>query len=157
MNKILSDFRRARREVINIKNKKIILPIVLLLVGLGAGFFAGIKYQQLRIRKNSFLGGFNGVREVNGNIQRARGGGNVFGEVIAVDEKSITVKMQDGSSKIVFLSDSTTINKASEGSKDDIKTGTNVMVIGATNTDGSVAATSIQLNPKTPASPVPAQ
>lgn len=75
------------------------------------------------------------------------GRGAVVGEIISQDSKSITVKLQDGSSKIVLLSDSATVSKTESGSKSDLKDGTTVAVFGTTNSDGSVTAQNIQLNP----------
>ena len=71
----------------------------------------------------------------------------INGEIISSDETSVTIKLQDGSSKIVLLSDSTSINKAESGSKEDLKEGEKVLVLGNSNSDGSVSAQSIQLNP----------
>jgi len=131
------------------------LPIILLIaiVFAGAGFFGGTKYQQgkrssvIRQVGNGQLINGQGAR---GNVQ-FQGNRNGFrpvnGEIIAADEKSITVKMPDGSSKIVILSEKTEINKASSGGKEDLKTGEKVMVIGTENSDGSVTAQNIQLNP----------
>lgn len=73
--------------------------------------------------------------------------GAVSGEIISNDGESITVKAQDGSTKIVLLAKSTSINKAAKGTKDDLKNGERVMVIGNQNSDGSVTADTIQLNP----------
>ncbi len=141
--------------------QKFILPIVLLVIGLGGGFFVGMKYQQSK--SPSFNGMGMGRRFGNG-------GGNgtgmgfrpVAGEILSMDDKSITVKLPDGSSKIVILTDKTTFSKTSEATKADLKTGIQVAAFGATNSDGSVTATNIQLNPmfrlnmRSP-SPVPAQ
>lgn len=66
---------------------------------------------------------------------------------ISSDDKSITVKLQDGSSKIVLLTDTTSISKSTEGSKSDLKTGEKVAVFGTENSDGSVTAQNVQLNP----------
>jgi len=60
---------------------------------------------------------------------------------------TITVKLPDGSSKIILLSEKTSINKASEGSVADLVVGEKVAVFGTTNTDGSVTAQNIQINP----------
>jgi ribosomal protein S1 len=72
----------------------------------------------------------------------------VSGEIISQDDKSITVKLQDGSSRIVILSDQTEINKTSEGSKEDLKTGERITTFGTENSDGSVTAQNVQLNPQ---------
>jgi len=124
------------------KNSIIITTILVLIVGAGA-FFAGMKYQQSQSPR---FGNFQGTR--NGQFQQ--GGQSVRpvnGEIISQDEKSITVKMQDGSSKIVLVGDNTAINKSAEGAKSDFKVGEQVAVFGTQNSDGSVTAQNIQLNP----------
>ncbi|MDP3726987.1 MAG: hypothetical protein Q8Q96_01570 [bacterium] len=114
----------------------VIIATLLIVVG-GGGFYAGMKYQQ------SQRGGGNHM----GQFQQRAGLGvrPVRGEIISKDSKSITVKLQDGSSKIVFVSEKTAINKAAEGSKDDLKTGEQALIFGTENSDGSVTAQSIQL------------
>src|SRR4030043_1252872 len=86
-----------------------------------------------------------GERQGLGNNQRPAGLAMVRGEIISQDEKSITVKLPDESSKIVLISENTKINKASEGSLADLKTGEQVMINGQTNSDGSVSATNVQV------------
>ena len=137
-------------------NKNIIMVILIILVG-GGSFFGGMKYQQGKTSQNirsQFGAGQvqRGTGAVNisgqprpvGNRMTGRG---VTGEILSQDEKSITVKLTDGSSKIVFLAETTTINKASEGTKTDLTTGEQVMVFGTENSDGSLTASNIQLNP----------
>jgi hypothetical protein len=128
-------------------NNVVIMIIVALLIG-GGGFFAGMKYQQSKTAQ-TFAGRFGGPNSSGG---RNRFGGNsnnrpVMGDIISQDDKSITVKMLDGSSKIVLISDSTSISKSDSGSKTDLKVGTRVGVFGTTNSDGSVTAQNVQLNP----------
>lgn len=118
--------------------------IVALVVGAG-GFFAGMKYQESKSQSNRFAN-FQGARMGNFG-QRAQGVRAVNGEIISTDDKSITVKLSDGSSKIILLTDTSTVNKSSEGSKSDLKTGEKVAVFGTENSDGSVTAQNIQLNP----------
>ena len=125
-------------------NMIVIIVVVALLVGAG-GFFAGMKYQQSKSPAGRF-GNLQGNR--NGQFQqRNQGFRPVNGEIISSDDKSITVKLQDGSSKIVLLTDTTSLNKSTEGSKSDLKTGEQVVVFGMENSDGSVIAQNIQLNP----------
>jgi len=121
----------------------VVMVVIALIVGAG-GFFAGMKYQESR-RPLGRLGNFQGTR--NGQFQQRFGQGfrPVNGEILSTDSSSITVKLQDGSSKIVLVSDTTSINKASEGTKDDLKVGERVTVFGQENSDGSVTAQTIQL------------
>jgi len=55
--------------------------------------------------------------------------------------------LQDGSSRIVIVSETTQINKAEQATKTDLKIGEKVAVFGQENSDGSVTAQNIQLNP----------
>ena len=129
------------------KNTKVILIVAILLIVFGGGgFYAGMKYQQSQ--RGQFFRQFNGSQGGQNNQARRMGFRPVTGEIISRDDKSITVKLQDGGSKIVLFSDSTSINKASEGSKDDLKAGEQVAVFGTDNSDGSVTAQNIQLNPQ---------
>jgi len=119
-------------------NNLIIIAILVVLVG-GVGFFGGMKYQQSQ-------GSSNTRQNFNGQ-GRARPGGQLIGTILNQDDNSITVKLNDGSTKIVLLSDSTNINKASQATKSDLAVGTQVGVFGSQNSDGSVTAQNIQLNP----------
>jgi len=64
-----------------------------------------------------------------------------------MDDKTLTVKMPDGTSRIVILSQATTFNKSTEGTKSDVTVGSRVAVFGANNPDGSVTAQTVSLNP----------
>lgn len=143
---------------------KKILPIIIIVVIVGAGaFFGGMKYNQskqvssIQQRFQQMGANVGGIR--NGGTRN--GAGNfVGGEIIAKDNpagdgasKSITVKLQDGGSKIVFFSDSTQITKSASGTVDDLKTGENLMVTGQTNSDGSITAQTIQIRPEMPKQP----
>lgn len=130
-------------------SKSILIIIVVAFVVAAGSFFAGIKYQQTQ-RNSQFrrLGQFtpSGQSGLRGNPGR-QNFRPVTGEITSVDDKSITVKMPDGSSRIVILAASTEINKASTASANELKIGEKVSVFGTANPDGSVTAQNIQLNP----------
>ena len=119
-----------------------LIILIIAVVVAGAAFFGGMKYQE---SKSPRVGGFQGTR--GGQFQQRQGARPVNGEIINVDDKSITVKLRDGSSKIVILSGKTSINKSAQASKSDLKTGEKVAVFGTENSDGSVTAQNVQLNP----------
>lgn len=132
------------------KNNTLLVAIVTLIIGVGVGFFVGLKYQENK--KPTFenrFGARQGSMGINGQITGGSRMGNrqTIGEIIKQDDKSITVKLQDGSTKIVLLSTKTSINKASQASVDDLKVGEKVAVFGIGNSDGSLTAQNIQLNP----------
>ena len=139
------------------KNNVMMVAIATAVVAGGIGFFGGVSYQKQQTP--SFGSGRLGMMGQGGNtvaIGQGRTGGQrgmmglrpVTGEIISNDDTSITVKLNDGSSKIVFFSEKTVINKASGASKSDLANGQRVAVFGETNTDGSVTAQNIQLNPQ---------
>ena len=125
----------------------IILIAVALIMGAG-GFFAGSRYQKSKSPANfNARGGFtrtgqsNGAKNANGNAF----GRPVSGTITNVDGNNLTVKTQDGSSKIIILSDSTKINKTTAGAKSDLKTGEQVMVIGQESSDSTITATTVSV------------
>lgn len=134
-------------------NKMTLLVAIIatLLITGGGGFFAGMKFQESRVP--SFAGRFAANGGPNGGnaqfFQRDNANRNginiVRGEISSNDNGTLTVKLPDNSSKIVILSDSTQINKAETGSKDDLTQGIQVVITGQTNSDGSVTAQNIQV------------
>jgi hypothetical protein len=140
-----------------VKNNLIIITIVTAVVAGAGGFFGGMKYQQnqrVTFNRQGFTGqpGQNGAR----NLGQARNGFRpVNGEIMANDNNSITVKASDGGSKIVIISEKTMINKAETASIADLKTGDKVAVFGTDNSDGSMTAQNIQLNPMMRPNPTP--
>jgi hypothetical protein len=125
--------------------KKEIATVVItaIIVG-GVNFYAGTYFP----RKGQVSGLTNGTR-FNGTQRAMRTGGNglISGEVISKDETSITVKLRDGGSKIVFLTAQTPVMKSVAGILGDVNTGATVIVTGKANPDGSIAADSVQIRP----------
>jgi len=144
--------------------KKLILIIIALVIVGGVSFYAGIKYQESQSPRGSFsrqdfqnLSAEQRQEFLQGNIgetfqtRTARGAGFLSGEVIDKDEQSLTLKMMDGNSSIIFFSDSTEISNIAEGSISDIEIGKQITVSGEQNSDGSYTAETIQLSPRYPA------
>lgn len=146
------------------KTNQIVVVTVLLVIFSTASFFAGTKYQQSKITTNfgnqkmlndgSGLGqgigrgmGNNTDTDTVKNRGQIAGFRQTIGEIISLDEKSITVKMADGSSKIILISDSTIINQSVAATKNDLKVGLQVAIRGNQNTDGSVSSSDIEINP----------
>lgn len=125
------------------KQQTIIYIVIALILGAGGGFFGGMKYQQTK--SPSIRAGIVGGNRTGG--RSGQGFRPVNGDVLSVDDKSMTVKLQDGSSKIVLFSATTTFSKSDTGNKSDVKTGERVAAFGTDNSDGSITAQSVQLNP----------
>ena len=130
----------------------IVIAIIVLVIGGGAGFFGGMKYQQ---SKTPTFAGRNGGSFGAGRTGTRNGFTPVNGQIISNDNNSITVQLQDGSSKIVLVTGTTQINKASQGTIADLTSGQKVAVFGSTNSDGSVTAQNIQINPIQRPTPAP--
>jgi hypothetical protein len=140
------------------KSNQIIATLVLLVVVGAAAFFGGVKFQQLRtvsqfgqrtgLNTQGMMGRNAGNATGQANRGQAAGFRQTTGEIISIDDKSMTVKLTDGSSKIVLFSDTTTVNQATAATKTDLKVGTKVAVMGDQNTDGSVTGRNIEINPR---------
>ena len=126
---------------------------VALIVGIGAGY-AGATMLHPAASVQSGRGNFSGTN--GGNFGGARGGaagGFLSGTVASKDTGSITLNTRDGSSHVVLLTPVTAVSKSVSGSQSDVTVGSNVIVTGTVNGDGSVSANLIQLRPTTLSTP----
>ena len=154
--------------------KKIISSILIAAVVIGAGsFYAGMKYSQSASPvvagqgQGRFAQGGNGGGMGGGGGRGRNNGGFSGGEIIAKDDKSITVKLRmpgganadasgqnaqntQGGSKIIFLSASTQVMKAVSGSPADLTIGQQITAMGTQNSDGSINADTVQIRPASP-------
>lgn len=140
----------------------VILAALFLAVS-GGAFYGGMLFgrnslsSSARANAGAVFGPGNGQNNRIATGNRQNGAGFISGDVISSDDKSITLKLRDGGSKIVILSDSTQIMKSTSGSASDISGGESLMVQGATNSDGSITAQTIQIRPATPQPTQPAK
>jgi len=133
------------------KNKKIIL-IVAGIVVLAGVFYGGMVYGKSKI-PNRVQGGQEktfGQNGQGGALGMRNGGvfgGMTTGEILSKDLQSITLKLRDGGSKIIFFTDKTAVQKMADGTVSDLAVGKEVTITGTTNPDGSINAQSIQIRP----------
>ncbi|MEI7777040.1 MAG: hypothetical protein WCI52_00290 [bacterium] len=122
--------------------KNIIIAVVIsVVVAGGIGYFVGSSHASSNVPANPIARGNFAGRGAGGF------GGGTSGSIISNSGNSLTVSLKDGSSKIVFVSASTTVMKTTAGSSSDLSSGVNVVVMGSTNSDGSITANSIQIRP----------
>jgi hypothetical protein len=132
-------------------------PVVVFLIAIGVGvgaFYGGIQYQLNKqtagVGRNFTVGqqGMGGRVGIGTGVRRIGNGQPISGEIINIDTDSLTVKLTDGSSRIVLFNDKTIYNKTASVEKTELKVGEKVGIFGTTNTDGSVNAQNVQLNPQ---------
>ena len=131
-------------------NKKIITGIIGVVIVAGGSFYAGMAYgeRSSSSARGQFANGqFTGAGVAGLRGARGGGGGFVSGEILSKDTTSITIKMQDNSTKIALTSTSTQVMKSAPGTLDDLSAGMNVVVTGSANSDGSITAQSVQIRP----------
>ena len=129
---------------------KKIYVVIIAIVFAGLGFVGGMQYGKSSVSQSNQQFSQNGGmrRQFNGG-QNANAGA-VSGQIVAKDDKSITVQLRDGGSKIVFYSTSTQIGKSVSGAASDLNNNEQVSVFGTQNSDGSITAQSIQIRPVMP-------
>lgn len=143
--------------------KKMLPVFVVLLVLVGGGsFYGGMKYSDSKRAAGFAANMAGGANFRAGNMPgggaprgpgmgagNTRGVGFATGEILFKDDNSITIKLRDGGSQIIFFSTSTQIMKSPVGATGDLKVGESITANGSSNQDGSVTAQSIQLRPVT--------
>ncbi len=108
---------------------KIQYAVLSVVVALGLGVYGGMQYEKTVATKSApervrdFAGGNRqaGGQQAgqNGGAMRRggpNGGGFVTGEILSKDEKSLTIKTQDGGSTIVYFTEALGVRKAEAGS-----------------------------------------
>ncbi len=130
-------------------NKNITIIIIGIIVVGSGSFYGGMMYAQNKDVTTSLASSQarQSQRGATGGIMRGtrNGGGFSAGQIISKDDKSITLKLQDGGSKIIFFTSTTPVTKSVDGSAQDLTIGKEAVITGTSNQDGSISAQSIQL------------
>ena len=122
----------------------------------GASFWGGLAVGKSQSPSLGQRGNFNGMSGTGpAGSKRAAGASFVSGDIISVDNSSLTLKLANGGSKIVIFGSSTEIGKFTAASASDLSANQSVMANGTANADGSLTAKSIQIRPA--GSPQPPQ
>jgi hypothetical protein len=121
-----------------------IIWLVIAIAALVGGFYYG------KSTASAGRGGLGGIfasstRGTFGGGRGGAGGGFVAGTITALGSGSVTVQLPNGNSEIVFYSSSTSIVIPSPASASQLTVGSNVMIGGSANSDGSVTASTIQV------------
>ncbi len=137
----------------NINKPMILGAIAGLIIGGGGGYAIGAKTaapsggQNVGQNGSQFGSNRTGTNGATNRNRFGAGGGVVTGSVLSLDASSMSVKMRDGSTRVVLYSPTTQVFTSTEGKTTDVAVGKNVMVAGTQNPDGSVTASSIQIRP----------
>jgi hypothetical protein len=135
-------------------SNRLIIPIVLLVVGLGGGFVAGTQYQ--KGHGSTTTNGLASGTQAGANGTGGPGGmsqNGSMGTVTAISSSSISVKDQRASTtKTYSITSSTTItDSGTTATYSDISVGDTVLV--STSSSTSTTATQILINPTMGAGP----
>ena len=137
-------------------NKTLPVILVVAIAVAGTAFYGGMQYQSSKARNLSPDARRQMFQQQGGNVNgrtsgvRQGGNGLTIGEIIAKDDIIITIKLRDGGSKIIFVSDATEVAKSVEGALSDLEIGKAISVGGKQNTDGSITAETVQVRQNSP-------
>jgi len=124
----------------------IIWLVVAIVVGTG-GFFYG------RSIATTSRAGFAGATGAYGSSTRrlagGAAGGFTTGQILSFGSGDMTLQLANGNSEVVLYASSTPVTEPTTVSPSTLSVGTNVMVAGTTNSDGSLTATTIQVRTST--------
>ena len=145
----------------NTKKNYVIITVISLVVGAGLGYTGAhltskspAQNTGAAFARGGAAGGF--MARMGAGTGAGAAGGILSGTVAKVDSSSITLNTRDGSSHVVLLTPATTVSKSVTGALSDVAVGSNVLITGTPNADGSLSGTSIQMqNGMRPGAPLP--
>jgi len=127
---------------------RFVTPVLVVVAALGIGVVGGVLIGQNTASSPQAVG--MGVRPDGatgdapaGGLPGGGAGGFTSGTVTAVDGSTVTLELDDGSTVTVTTTDDTAVTTTDEASVSDLAEGDSLTVVGETDDDGNVAATSI--------------
>lgn len=99
--------------------------------------------REQRMQELGFPTDFGSDRPANGGAFAL--GRAISGEIISMGNDSFTIKLEDGSTRIVLFESSTEVATSQAGTVDDLVEGKEVFISGDANSDGSYNADSVQI------------
>jgi hypothetical protein len=138
------------------KPMKPMYVIIIAIVVAAAAFYGGLTYEKGKVASSFASAGGRFGSRYGGGQGGFQGGGTgaggasgmmrpISGQIVSTGSNTITVKLSDGSSKIVDLSSQTKINKTTQGTVSDLTTGQQVTTFGTANSDGSITAQAVNV------------
>lgn len=128
---------------------RILISGLLVAMSAAGGFWGGTLYQKGKMptRPDFASLGANAGQGTNGASanRRSAGPGGLTGEITSKDETSLTIKTSTGSTQTAYYSNLTKVVTDQTANLSDIKTGSNVTIVGTPNSDGSVTADTVRL------------
>lgn len=130
-------------------NKYLVMAIVVIVAG--GSFYGGMAYGKTKNTASNRAAFANGLGRQGRSAGFGQNGANfATGQIVSIDGNSLSLKLRDGGSKVIFYSGTTTVSKFAAGKVSDLVVGDPISVNGQTNSDGSITAQSIQLRPNLP-------
>ncbi len=133
--------------------KKFNLTNLIIVVVLFSGlfFYLGLSYQKTKMptpgsnrdAMRASLGEGNFANSENSS--RGTRGGQIIGEIIKINEESFTIKLNDGGSNTIYMTDETTINQMSKADRNSLEEGREIIVSGNAQENQTIIADSIQI------------
>lgn len=119
--------------------KKIILvAIIALIIGGGLGYFG----KALVSNHHKTTGLYHKGRMLANKKKKSKG---ATGTVVSDSNNTVTIKLNNGSTEIVYLNSNTSYSKITPASSSNITTGTKITALGTKNTNGSLNAKTVHI------------
>lgn len=129
--------------------KKTLVIVAIAIVGAAIFFYAGAKYEKHKLNALGLLSGSKSSSNKKAAVN------SIKGTVTTKDDKSVTIKMADGTTKNIQFSNGMTFGTDGAGSAADVFVGELLVIAGENNADGVFIPTNMRASKKSPKAPAP--